>query len=132
MKLADYIYYCIYRFILKTPNRSYADAWPIAFLPLTLWIHVLTVYFLFTQFSGRHMAPSAQVKEICLVVLISSMALFFWHYVVRGNGSRVIASFEKLGNERKFARVGLIMFVEALLLPLTLVFLLILWTKLKK
>lgn len=131
MKWADYIYYCIYRFVLKTPARSYADAWPIAFLALTLWTHVLTVYFLITLAVGKAMDASLLTNKFCISVIVGLIVLFFWHYVLRGNAARVISSFEKRGDERKYARVGAIMFVETVLLPLTLVCLLILGTKLK-
>lgn len=131
MKLANYIYYCIYRFVLKTPARSYADAWPIAFLALTLAIHVLSIYFLFALVAEKAMAPVVLIKRFGVAAIIFLMGLFFWHYVMKGNGPRVISSFEKLGNEGKYAREGAIMFVETLLLPLTLTCLLILWTKLR-
>lgn len=130
MKLANYIYYCIYRFVLKTPARSDADAWAIVFLALTLGIHMLTGYFIITQLAGADMASSAQLKEIGVAAFIVLIVLFFVHYVMNGNGLRVISSFEKLASDAKYARVGAIMFVETLLLPLTLSCLLILWTKL--
>jgi len=131
MKWADYIYYCIYRFVLITPTKSYADAWPIAFLALTLWIHGLTAYFIVTRVAGVEMAASVPLKKIGVAVMVLTMVFFFWHYVMQGNGARVISSFEKLGNEGKYARAGVIMFVETLLLPLTLVCLLLVWTKVK-
>ncbi len=130
MKLADYIYYCIYRFVLRTPTRSYADAWPIAFLALTLWTHLLTVYFIISRILGKPMAASLQLKEIGIVSMVLSMVLFFWHYVIGGNGVRVVASFEELGNENKYARTGMIIFAETLFLPLLAVGIMIYWRKL--
>ncbi len=129
MKWADYIYYCIYRFVLNTPTRSYADAWPIAFLALTLWIHGLTAYFMLTRIAGVEMAASVPLKQVGVAVMVLTMVFFFWHYVMQENGHRVISSFEKLGNEGKYARAGAIIFVETLLLPLALVGLLLVWTK---
>jgi hypothetical protein len=131
MKWANHIYYCIYRLVLKTPTPSYADAWPIAFLALTLWIHALTVYYIITRFADVGMASSALGKRIGLSVMVLSMMFFFWHYVLRGNGARVIDSFSNLGDERKYARIGLILFVETMLLPFIIVGLRLAWARLK-
>lgn len=131
MHIADYIYYCVYRFVLRTPARSYADAWPIAFLALTLWIHGLTAYFVFTRVAGVEMASSILLKLIGLAAMVLTMIFFFWHYVLRGGGARVISSFAKLGDDGKYAGAGLIMFIETLLLPMGLVCLLLACTKLK-
>jgi hypothetical protein len=131
MEWIDYVYYCIYRFVLKTPDRSGAEVWPIVFLALALWIHGLTVYFVFTQVTGMEIATSAVLKKIGVGAMILTMLFFFWRYVIQENSARVISSFEKRGNERKYARVGMIMFIETLLLPLVLVCLVLVWTKLK-
>lgn len=130
MSWANFIYYAIYRFVIKTPARSYADAWPIAFLALTMWIHGLSAYFIIARLVGSNLIPSAQLKGIGIAVMTFLTVLFFFHYVVRGNGSRVITSFEKQGSDRKYAQAGAIMFVETLLLPLALVCILILKSKL--
>jgi hypothetical protein len=114
-----------------TPARSGAKAWAVWFLALTLVIHVLTIYFLFTLWTRTRMIPAAQQKEIAIPVLIVLSALFFWHYTIKKNGLRVISSFQKQGNDSRYARVGAIMFAETMLLPMTLVCLIILWNKLK-
>ena len=116
----DYIYYCIYRFVLRTPAKSYADAWPIVFLALTLCVHVLTVYFLVTLLTGTEVAHSAQAKGVSLAAFFLLTVMFFWHYAVKGHGSQVISSFEEHGIDAKYWRAGAIMFLETLLLPLTL------------
>jgi len=131
MRLADYVYYCIYRFVLRTPTKSYADAWPIVFLALTLWTHALTAYFIFTQVAGTEMAASVFLKKIGVTLMVFTIGFFFWHYIMQENGARVISSFEKLGNEGKYARTGLVLFVETILLPLAMVCSLVAWKKLR-
>jgi hypothetical protein len=116
---------------LRTPGRSYADAWPVVFLAFTIWIHSLTVYFLFTLLAEKQMAPSTALKGVGFVSIVLLILLFFWHYVLKRNGARVITLFEKRGNEVKYVRMGALIFAETLLLPLALSCLLILWSKLK-
>jgi hypothetical protein len=129
MKIVDYVYYCIYRFFLRTPIRSDADVWPGVFLPLTLCIHALTIYFLWTLFDGRIFAK-AEVKIIGVVAMVLLLAASCWHYVWKENGARVIRSFERRGNETRYALLGAIMFIETACLPLGLSLLLILTQKL--
>jgi hypothetical protein len=94
-----------------------------------MWIHALTAYFLITRLAGTNMASTALLKGIGLTAMTLLSLLFFWHYAVKGNGAHVISSFEKQGNDAKYARVGVIMFTETLLLPLALSCLFILMNK---
>jgi hypothetical protein len=130
MTWVNYIYYCIYRFILKTPARSNADVWPIVFLALTICTHAISVYFVLTLFTHTRMDPTGRIKVIGIISMVILMLFFFVHYTARGNGVRVIRSFDKLGNNRNYARMGAFMFVETTLLPLTLMFALLLSQKL--
>jgi hypothetical protein len=130
VKLLNYIYYCFYRFYLKTPLRSEADVWPTVFLALTLCIHALAIYFLVTLVAGVRMVAKAEIKTVGVVAMILLMVAFFWYYVLKENGTRVVRSFEKLGNEAKYWRLGAIMVVETACLPVGLPLLLILSQKL--
>jgi hypothetical protein len=114
MRLLDYMYYCIYRYVLKTPDRVAADAWPIAFLTWTLWIHGLMAYALVALIiPGSLPSPSKLVWTAGGVFLA---ALFYWYYVWKGNGSRLIHSFEERRNETHYARMGAMMWWESLLI----------------
>lgn len=130
MKVLNFIYYCFYRFYLRTPLRSEADAWPIIFLALTLCLHALAFYFLVTLLAGEPMVAKTEIKVVGVVAMIILMAAFFWYDVWKDNGTRVIRSFEKLGNDAKYSRLGAIMFVETACLPLGLILLLVLSQKL--
>jgi H+/Cl- antiporter ClcA len=124
MDMINYIYYCIYRFVLKTPARSDAEAWAGVFLALTAIIHAITFYFLFTLLTDKQMAPPAQLKLGGVAAMFLLIGVSFWHYVFRGNGPKVIKAFEKQRTDANYARTGAIMFAETLLLPLALSFLL--------
>jgi len=114
MKLFNYIYYCIYRYVLKAPDRVAADAWPPVFLGWTLWIHALMLYWLaFLIAPGK--VPALPNKIICVGVMIFLIAVFSWYYVLRENGARVIRSFEQRQNQGNYARLGALMWYESLL-----------------
>lgn len=116
MKILDYMYYCIYRYVLKTPDRVAADTWPNLFLGWTLWIHALMAFWVFTLAAEMRVPLSHVQGEMAVVAtLIFLMAIFYWYYAWRGNDQRVIQSFEKRGNQARYARLGAIMWYESLL-----------------
>jgi hypothetical protein len=120
MKLADYIYYCIYRFILKTPARKGADAWPGVFLALTSVIHLMAIYFvLAVTFKGVSI-PIGELKLVVCGLMILLLGLSFRLYVWKARGIQVIKSFEKLGHKNRYAIIGFILFVETTILPLSM------------
>src|SRR5947208_2645347 len=122
MRLLNYIYYCSYRFFLKTSFRPHVDAAPGVFLALTVAMHGLTLYFLFTVATGRAMIPDTEGRLAFVATMVLLLAIFYWYYVWKGNAARVIASFEKRGNDRKYALLGAIMLIETALLPLAVTF----------
>ena len=109
------MYYCIYRYVLKTPpwTRS-ADALPGVFLAWTLSIHGLVILWIFTL--AANLRPHPLAKPIGVAVLVLLLALFCWHYVWKENSTRVIRVFEKRGDHAKYARIGAIMWYESLLI----------------
>jgi NADH:ubiquinone oxidoreductase subunit 6 (subunit J) len=116
MRFFDYIYYCVYRYVLKTPGRTYIDAWPNLFLALTLFLHAIFGY----GFVGLMLTGSLwplPSKLICGMALVVLMIMFYWYYNSKGNGSRVIRSYEKRDNPTKYARLGAIIVYEGFLLP---------------
>src|SRR5207253_1950604 len=121
-------YYCIYRYFVKTPDRAAADAWAIASLTWTLWIHGLMAYWIVElAVSWALPSPGKLVWGAAGVVLAS---MFYWYYAWKGNGSKVVHSFEKRGNEMHYARMGAIIWYESLLLIFIAVGLLIVSQKL--
>jgi hypothetical protein len=128
MKLLDYIYYCSYRFFLRTPLRSGADAWPSVFLAISTFVNALTIYFLLTVVTGIDgidRIPHDVGRLLSVILMFFFAALLCWHYVWRENAGRVISSFEKRGNRGKYAVIGAIMVAETLCLPFTLMLVLI-------
>jgi hypothetical protein len=132
LRLADYVYYCIYRFVSKTPDRGAADVWPVLFLALALCTHAFCGYFVVSQIAGFELAPLSRMKVVIATTVILLSSLFFWHYVYRGYGERVVIIYSTVGREGKYARVGLMMFVETLLLPFIVACVLVAWTKLTR
>jgi hypothetical protein len=122
MRILNFIYYSIYRFVLKTPTPEYAKAWAVVFAPYTVWSHALGAYFLVTHYTGAPMAPAAHAKAIGIVVMASTMLLSFRYYITSGTGERVIGRYAKRGSDTKYALIGAIMLIETTLLPLALVF----------
>jgi hypothetical protein len=133
VKLFDYIYYCSYRFFLKTPLRSGVDAWPGVFLAISTFVHGLTLYFLFSLVTGLD-GIEAILHDAGRLACIASMfllsAVFCWYYVWKENAGRVIRSFDRRGNERKYARLGALMLIETVLLAPVVIFLLVMSQKL--
>lgn len=128
MRLLDYMYYCIYRYFSKTPDRAAADAWTIASLTWTLWIHGLMAYWVIElAVSWALPSPSKLMWAAAGIILA---AMFYWHYIWKGNHERVIHSFEKRGDQTKYARVGAIMWWEGLLILFIVIGLVILSQKL--
>ncbi len=131
MNLVNYVYCCTYRFALKTPLRSDALAWSVVFIAYIWIVHALTIYFLWTLVTGRDMLRSPQLKTMVGAVVILLIAASFWHYVMKGNAARVVRSFEKHGSDPTYVWAGAIMFFETVLLPLALICLLIVWSKMR-
>jgi hypothetical protein len=96
------------------------------FLAVTISVHTLAVYWLFTLALGTKMLPRTEIRAICVIAMVVLLAVFYWHYVWKENGARIIRSFEKRGSHAKYAWLGAFMFVETALLPLTLALLLVL------
>jgi hypothetical protein len=117
MRLLNYVYYCSYRFFLKTSLRSYADAGPGLFLALSIWIHGMMLYYLFTLITGMELMSGTEGRLVCVLVIVFLVAAFCWYYAWKENAARVIGSFEKRGNGKKYARLGAIMLIETVLLP---------------
>jgi hypothetical protein len=131
MRLLNLVYYCIYRYVLKTPGRLAADAWSGVILAWSLWIHALMAFWIFTLATRVHLPVTANAgKIIWLGALFLLAAMFYWHYVWKGNNERVIQRLEKRGSPEKYARIGSIMWYESLLLVFVCVGLLILSQKL--
>ena len=118
MRLFDYIYYCLYRFVLKTPVRADADAWPGVFLAMIIWIDGLTIYFFYTLVAGSPFDSKGNLRLICIVGFMLTLALLCWYYVWLENAGRVIREYEKRGADKKYARLGAIIFIGTALLPL--------------
>ena len=131
MKVMDYIYYCFYRYVLRTPNREAAEIWPAVFLGWTLWIHGLMAFWILTL-AVRFQIPISpgRAKTIVIGTLFFLMLFFHWHYIWRNNAARVIQSFEKRENPKRYARFGAVMWYESLLLLFLVVGVLILSQKL--
>jgi hypothetical protein len=110
----NYVYYCIYRFVSTTPDRAASDAWPIVFLALSMWIHGLIAYWIVTLVVGFGL-ESRTGRTLCVVIMLTLMIALSWHYVWKGNGERVVRSYQKLGREKKYAWIGALMFAETLL-----------------
>jgi uncharacterized BrkB/YihY/UPF0761 family membrane protein len=130
LRLLDYIYYCLYRLVLKTPIRADADAWPGVFLAMIIWIHGLTIYFFYTLVAGLPFGWNTNLKLICVVGMVITLALLCWYYVWLENAGRVIREYEKHGKDKKYARLGAVMFIETALLPLSFTGLMVLSQKL--
>jgi hypothetical protein len=131
MKFFDYIYYCIYRYVLKTPDRKAADVWPHLFIAWTLWIHGLMAFWIFVLASEIQLpGVRNQRKLIGVGTFVILMLVFYWHYSWNDNGARVIHSFQKRGDPAKYAQMGAIMWWESLLLLFIVVGFLILSQKL--
>ena|ERR1700739_3058902 len=130
MRVMNYVYYCLYRFVLKTPLRVEADAWPGVFLALTLCIHALTIYFFYTLLADSAFGPRSTIRMICIVGMVLILIILYWYYVWMENAARVIREYEKRGNDKKYARLGAIILFETALLPLGLSGILILTQKL--
>jgi hypothetical protein len=129
MRFFDYAYYCIYRYVLKTPDKAAAGAWPGAFLGVTLLLHAAFAYELFALIVSGALWPIPN-KLTCLAAMLLLVGLFYWYYDWRDNGVRVIRSFEKRGNPAKYARIGAVIWYEGLLFPFIVIGVLILSQKL--
>ncbi len=128
MKLLDYVYYCVYRYFSKAPDRAAADAWSIAVLTWTLWIHGLIAYWV-VELAASWAFPFP-TKLIAGAAGIILAAIFYWYYAWKGNGARVVRSFEKCGCQAKYSRLGAALWWESLLILFIVVGLLILSQKL--
>jgi len=116
VRLFDYIYYCIYRYVLRTPDRAAIDAWPNIFIGFTFWVHIMFVYETVAMIMTGGLWHLPRTPVFIMLVILTMVALF-WHYVWRGNGARVVHDYQKRGHAEKYARVGAFLWYESLLLP---------------
>jgi hypothetical protein len=129
MKVLNFIYYCIYRYVLKTPDRVAVDAWPNIFVVFSLFVHAFFAYELVALIvsGGLWHLPS---KPVFIAVLVLLLVASYWYYVWSGNGTRVVRCYEKRGNQEKYARMGALIWYETWLLPFMVIGVLILSQKL--
>ena len=125
----DYIYYCIYQYVLKTLGRAAVDAAPHLFLVLTVFVHAFFAYEL-VALSVSGSLWSLPSKPVFIGVLVLLMIVSYCYYVSRGNGARVVRSYDKRGNQEKYARMGAAIWYETWLLPFIIAGILILSQKL--
>jgi hypothetical protein len=129
MRVLNFIYYCIYRYVSKTPALGNVDAWPNLFVVFTLFVHAFFAYELFALIvSGGlwHLPP----KSIFIGTLVMLMAMSYWYYNSKENGAKVVRCYEERGNSAKYARIGAILWYETFLLPFIVIGVLILSQKL--
>jgi hypothetical protein len=116
MRLFDFVYYCIYRYVLKTPDRAASDTWPVLVVAFTPFLNVVFLYEAFALGLTGTLWPLPR-KSVLIAAFIVLAALGFWHYSWKQNGVRVVRAYEKRGHPDKYVRLGSIIWWETLLLP---------------
>jgi hypothetical protein len=116
MRFFDWLYYCIYRYVLKTPDRAASDAWPCIFVAFTPCMHVMFAYETVALSITGVLWPLPR-KPIFILIFALLLGGSFWHYVWKGNGVRVVNTYQKAGDPQRYTRLGRIICWETLLLP---------------
>jgi hypothetical protein len=102
---------------------------PDLFVMFSLFVHVFFAYELVALIASG--APwHLPSKPIFIGGFVLLLAVSFWYYVWRGNGTRVVRCYEKRSNQEKYARMGAIIWYETWLLPFIVIGVLILSQKL--
>jgi hypothetical protein len=117
MNMVNYIYYCIYRFVLKTPGKAIAEEWAVVFLALTATVHAEMTYCFVLLATGHSLLPSRQAQPYIVLAMVLLIGLSFFHYIKNGNSNKVITTFKWAKEANKYAWIGGLMFFETVLLP---------------
>ena len=83
MNPLDWVYFCIYCFIQRTPERRAADVWPSLFIVLSVMSHVTMVDWLIAVLNGSSMSQLVVSKQIYIAVTVGLGAFLLWHYLFR-------------------------------------------------
>ena len=125
MSPLDWIYFCIYCLIQRTPERRAADVWPSLFITLSVMSHVTMVDWLISMATGTSMSQLIVSKGIYIAVTVGLGALLIWHYLFRGNHARIVRERRDDPRQAHCARIGFMLSVEAIGFPFLVVGLLI-------
>jgi hypothetical protein len=128
LSVFDYIYYCVYKIIMKSPSRTQPHVSSIVFLAIMIVIHALFLFLWIKALVGIDVEHST-VKIIILLSTFFSIAVLAYYYDWKKRGERVIKYYADKIGERKSVVIGYIIFFETLFFPFIIWGLLYLWQK---
>jgi hypothetical protein len=111
---------------MSTPNPSWAEAGAVAFFPYTIIIHGINIYWLIALATNATMISSDKMKLTIIIITMLTAVVLYWYYIWKGKGGEVISAYERKGNQRRYTRIGWLMFIETTCVTFLVVFFLIL------
>jgi len=129
MKIINYIFYCTYRFVLKTPNKNNALDVAGVLTPYIFVMHGVAIYCTLLFFLNRRDLINGTSTSIMVFIFFALVAMSCFYYVIKKNDKKVLKQFNNLNNSSKPTWIGFFLFIETLLLGFIVAGLLILYTK---
>jgi hypothetical protein len=112
----DRIYYCVFSFVMKTPQRDMPHVASSMIMALIMIMHTVLLLAFIKSKAGIQMAL-VNVKIIIVLIVVLSCFLTGYYYYSKKNGDRIVKHYKEKMDARVSAIIGFIVFIESAFLP---------------
>ena len=116
LSVFDYIYYCVYKIIMKSPSKDVPHRAVVVFMVMIIGIHAVFLYNVIADLACIVIAHSSE-KIIIIVGTFVIIAMMAYYYDFKKNGERIVKHYSGKIGERRSVAIGYIIFIETFSLP---------------
>lgn len=114
LSIFDYIYYCVYKILMKSPSRDAAHVSSVTFLTTMIGIHATFIYLIIADKMNLNIKYN---KIVIMLIMFITAGILFYYYILKNNGKKIVKYYKDKAGDKHSVLIGNIVFIETFLFP---------------